>query len=156
MQLIYSIEDIRKTWPELAGLTTLHRIEVRGDEDESAPNQEFYNNMTADGRLLFFTVRESETKRLVGYATIILSTDNQREGDYCAHQDAVFINKPYRRGFAGVRLFKYIERECAARGVNRIYQSVTPANDFSPILERIGYTESTKIYAKYIGGHGHG
>lgn len=148
--LFFDVEDVRMCWPEIKPLAVLHREEVRGNEDESEPQQEFYDRLTEEGRLVFFTVRDGESKELVGYAAMIFADDNQRKGETFASQDAIFIRKSHRYGFAGLDFLRYIERECKSRGVKRIYQSVTPSVRFEPLLRRLGYTESTIIYAKKL------
>ena len=148
--LIFNVKTEVDAWNELRDLIELHRLELRGDEAPSEPRRDWYDGMANDGRLLFFTARERSTEKLVGYATVLLTRDNQREGELNAHQDAIFILKSNRNGFAGCKFIRYIERQCSSRGVSRLFQSVTPANDFSVLLLRGGYTEDSTVYRKTL------
>lgn len=147
---IFQVEDVRNCWGELPRLIEAHRKELRGDEDESYPDQEWYNGLYEDGRLVFYSVRLEQTNELVGYSTVVLANDNQREGYKNAHQDALFIEKKYRIGSTGAYFLRYIERDCCNRGAIRIFQSVTPSKDFSKLLLRGGYKLATTIYAKIL------
>lgn len=149
--MLFDVEDISKTWDELDDLIRAHRIEVRGDSDFTVPDCDRYNTLSREGRLLFFTVRDSSTLELVGYSTMVISSDIQKLGETNANQDSIYIRNSHRIGFAGGHFFQYIERECAFRGIKTIYQSTTPSRDFGTLLQRLGYTECTKIFSKQLG-----
>lgn len=150
---IFNQETIVGKWNELDPLIEIHGLEVRGEDHNSAPEKPWYEQAESEGILKLFTVRLDSTFEMVGYCTMFVRVDNQREHSLYASQDAIFIKKEHRKGMTGSFFMKYIERCLYNAGVNLIYQSVTPAVDFSKLLLRQGYQKSTTIYAKHIGGN---
>ena len=150
MRFKFGMEDARILWRELNPLIDEHTIELRGENSGTRPDVGYYNDMAKRKDLLLFTVRHHQTGVLVGYSSFFLVEDNQRSGEVCAHQDAIFISKEYRKGLTGYKFIQYIEQEIAAMGVNTIYQAVTPRVDFVHLLVRLGYQEATTIYSKRL------
>lgn len=151
MSVKFSVEDVRLLWRELKPLVERHQLEVRGPDEAPAPDFDHYNQAQSDGDMVLFTVRDGLTSVLVGYCSVFLLLDNHRNGKLCGHQDALYIEKSYRRGLTGLNFIKYIESYLPRIGVTTIFQGVTPSVDFSNLLVRLRYQKVTTIFAKTIG-----
>lgn len=110
-------------------------------------NESLYIALEAAGGLRVFTARDNGA--LVGYAVFFLQLHPHHTSALYAMEDMLYV-LPARRGFTGARLIRFVERELAADGVQVITQAVPVTNDWSKLLERMGYTPIEQIYAKRL------
>ena len=97
------------------------------------------------GKVRLFTVRDYG--ELVGYALFFLG-NMQHKAVNTATQNLVFIHPSYRMGMVGYRFIKYFDEQLADEGVSIVYQTVKPAVDYSPLLERLGYEAVETTYVR--------
>lgn len=152
---VFATENLSDIWLELPPLVRAHSLEVRGHEN-GRPDVQWYSDMNHAGLIRMYTVRKTDDGSMVGYCSMIISTDNQHKGVGTATQDSLFVYREHRKGGLGSDFIKYIERMLVGEKVATIYQSITPANDFSKLLTRQGYRMCTSVYAKQIGDSTHG
>lgn len=113
------------------------------------PDWETYKRMEELDALRVYTARNEG--ELVGYAGYTVSHNMHYKDSKHAVQDVLYL-KPDRRGvMTGVSLIKFADQQLAEMGVVLVSHHVKVKNDFSPILERMGYEQAEKIYEKRIG-----
>lgn len=105
-----------------------------------------YAALESAGLLVAVTARDEG--KLVGYCGFVLAPNLHFAGVRVAQNTTLFLQKEHRQGMAGVRFLKYAERAARGRGANKVLWHVTPENDFSPILARLGYADEGKLMGK--------
>lgn len=152
MAITYQVEPWEAYFPECQALWLKHWLEVALDQAAIPldPDLERYQAYADAGQLFILTMRDEG--KLVGYLTAILSGHLHYKSTLMAFVDLYLVDKPYRKGLAGVRLFREAETALRALGVRRI-QTATKLHahlDVSRILARLGYTRVEATYAKLL------
>lgn len=138
----------RDLFVEISPLLETHFQEIARYKDiELDPDFVGYDLMEARGSLRVFTAR-LEDGRLIGYAIYFVSPNLHYRKSLQAVQDVLFIH-PAHRG-CGARLIRDADRELAKEGVQLVYHHVKCAHDFGPLLERMGYEQVEKIFARRL------
>lgn len=112
------------------------------------PDWGVYENAYKNGLLKIFTVRDSS--RLVGYSIFFVRSNPHYKRSVQASQDILFLDKSLRGKFVGARFIKWCDDRLREAGVQAVYHHVKMANNFGPILERMGYKMVDMIYAKRL------
>ncbi len=136
---------------EMLPLLTLHYKSVAHFQDiEFSPDYQTYLKLAEIGMLRIFTAREEKGNALIGYAVFFVRPNLHYKNSLQAVQDILFIH-PEARGF-GKRFIEWTEDVLRAEGVQAVYHHVKakPDLNFSPLLERIGYTLVDLIWAKRL------
>lgn len=77
--------------------------------------------------------------KLVGYSVVVLAPHHQNGNEIVAQVDAIFVQRHYRAGGLGMRLFKATEAVVAHRGVKRLMFRTSPHHPFTNTLQKQGY-----------------
>jgi len=142
-------EKISTLWREVFPLLVEHFKEISANQDiPLQPNIRMYNKLEKMGMFRAYVARIDG--ELVGYAAYIVNPNMHYQQSLQAVQDVLFLRKEYRKGFAGIRLIKYADEQLLSEGVQIVYHHVKVANDFGPVLERLGYRWIEKIYSKRL------
>jgi len=64
--------------------------------------------------------------------------------------DAIFLDKPYRKGFAGVRLIKFAEDCIKQDGHSTLLINTTELNPIDKLMDRLGYTKVVTSFEKEL------
>jgi len=135
---------------ELFPLLLCHFREVAHYQDiELSPDWALYERMEELDGLRIYTARDKDGS-LTGYAAFFVRTNPHYKSSKQANQDVIFIH-PEKRGF-GAEFIPWCDEMLRAEGVQVVYQHVKtkPELDFSPLLERLGYTFIDKIYGRRL------
>lgn len=151
MRLTFATEDWSDCVPELVGLWPAHWNEVATHKDKIPldPNHVEYERCNALGQLHLTAARCNGD--LAGYLTAIVRPHLHYAHSLSAFYDLYYLAPPYRRGMNGVRLFKEAERALKARGVERMFTGTKLSKDAGRIFERLGWTETERLFVKWIG-----
>jgi hypothetical protein len=136
---------------ELVPLLVLHWEEISTHPDVPlTPNIETYFKLQEAGVFRFFTVRDEDTNRLVGYSTFLVdkAVDYNLTQATCTN---VFIKKE-NRGY-GWLFLKWCDEYLSQEKVEFIHRSVNADHDHGNILKRLGYKLADFIYTRRI-AHG--
>ena len=115
-----------------------------------------YNELEKLGVLRIFTVRESDTKKLIGYNSFFVSPNIHLKDCLDAVNDAIYIRKDSRKlknGFIASDLIKYSETELKKSDVNRVIYLVPcdkKEKDWSKLISRIDYKDNSKMMIKEL------
>ena len=131
-------------------LLELHYQEIASFKEDVPldPDFEKYRQMEELGRLLIIAARAEGA--LVGYSIFFLIPHMHYKSTLCAMNDIVFLRHDLRHGGAGIRLFKESERIVREHGAKFLSWHIKPINDFSRVLERLGYAHHEIIMAKIL------
>ena len=124
-------------------------IALNKDKVKLAINFEAYQKLCDADILKAYTARDGE--KIVGYHIFLVTPHLHYMNDLFAVADVLFVAPEYRGKMAGLKLIKFSEQQLKADGVAVIVQNTKLAHDFGPILERLGYSQSERIFTKYTG-----
>lgn len=150
MIITYKVEDIETVRPEMEPLTVLHWAELANDQDDIPLDFDWdlYISLQALGKIMFTTVRDNG--QLVGYHCALVSNHMHYKSTLHGIVDFVWIHPSFRRGFIGINLLKFVEKELRARGVKKVIMSSKNRLDTGALLERLGYQYSERVFTKVI------
>lgn len=146
----YQVEDLALAIPEMKELFNEHWEEVACNKDviKLDPDWPVYYRMIDEGRTHLVTARENGN--LLGYFLCVITKELHYRNVTTANTDIFFLKKEYRHGFAGVKLFKVLEKTLKDIGVNKINTATKLSLDIGPMLERLGYKPVERLYSKLI------
>jgi len=113
-----------------------------------SPRWDIYLKLEDAGLFRVYTARKGH--KLIGYAIYNVMPNMHYIDVLHATQDALYLHPDYRGGSSGIKLIKYADERLARMGVDLVSHHVKVKNDFSPILKRLGYSQSEKIYEKRL------
>lgn len=150
MGVVYATETLS---PELIAdaseLIQMHREEIAIHEDfDLDPDWESYFTGAMTGVFVVCTARDEG--KLVGYAAYAIYQNLHFRGLREARQDVLFLHPDYRGRMLGLKLLQFAEEFMKSINVKLITQHVNVDHDFGPMLERLGYVNTEKIYEKRL------
>ena len=116
---------------------------------ELNPDWEAYDALYYAGMIGVYTVRKDE--KLVGYLVVLARNHPHYKDHIFASNDILFIDKEHRKGLVGYFLVKYVTEDLEKRGVSVLLFNTTVDKPYDPILKRLGFKHSEKLYTKYRG-----
>ena len=134
----FTEEKISKAWPEAIELMRANNEETGAlSSQEFKPNKERYEQIEDIGMLKLYVARDLEGI-LRGYAIFWISPHMHYSECYWAQQDVMYMDKRYR-GVAAYRFMNWIDDKLKEEGIDYVIRGVSEKNDYSRVLERIGY-----------------
>ena len=135
----FQIEKMSDRIAEISDLVYGHWLEIAGNKDKIPLNPDWdrYKVMDSSGMLALMTARDGA--KMVGYSIFIVYPLLHYKKNIAATNDVVYLHPDYRNGFCGVRFLKFCHEHLKSMGVDKILWHVKPVNDWTPILERMGY-----------------
>lgn len=145
------IESFTERLPELQKLLPEHYKELALNQDKVPldPQYEVYMEREKQGGLLFVTLREAG--ELVGYFIGFIAPGLHYRTCLTCTMDIFYVRQDKRRGSAGVRLFRFVERELRRRGVQRWFMGSKVHADASALFKRIGASPVETYFSKWLG-----
>lgn len=146
--MIYQRESVKDCYEESLPLLKEHWAEVDNLGSPIDPDIETYLTVEEAGFIRVYTVRDNDSKKLLGYAIYFVRRANHFKNELHAVQDMIFIRKE-SRGLNG-DFIRWCDQQLKAEGVNVVFNNVKVAHDFGPLLERLGYTHVEQSYARRL------
>jgi hypothetical protein len=132
-------EILQRDWEEVQHNSKTHKLD---------PDLDSYNALEERGQLYVFTCRDDGV--LAGYFTAFVISDLHSKGSMRVVNDAIFLDKPYRKGFTGIRLIKFAEDCIKADGHLMLSISTTELNPIDPLMIRLGYSKVSTTFEKEL------
>ena len=150
MPLKYQQEFLDTFIPEVLELAEKDWAEVQHDNIavKLNPDWDIYKSLEKQGSLYVFTCRDDN--KLVGYFTALIVPNLHSKGSFKVMNDAIFLDKPYRKGFAGVRLIKFAEDCIKQDGHSTLLINTTELNPIDKLMDRLGYTKVVTSFEKEL------
>lgn len=123
--------------------------EVYGDFKLNV-NRDYYAGASKAGILRTFTARCTASGAIVGFVVYIVSPDPHFSDRLSALQNLMYLEKEYRRGWAGKKMIEYCEKELEKEGVDMVAQFTSVKKDLTKLLEYMGYTLVQYVYSKRL------
>jgi len=150
--LVFARERSADLWAEVACVLSRNHKETGLLGVPLDPDVERYNALDDAGVLRCYTARD-DRGLLVGYSVMIVSYSLHSRGSkqaLQALQDTTYIVSEFRSGMAGVRLMRWVDEQLIAEGVRVIVRQSCDRHDTSRVLERMGYEQTHRCYARRI------
>jgi len=148
--IVYEDVNLLVVIPELEKLFPAHYEELCVTKEYPyEPDWDSYKRMAEAGLVRCITCRADEV--LIGYIVFIVTPHLHYKSCKTAIEDVYFINKEYRKGRIGIKLFQYAEKVLKERGVNRIVMHTKLHLDNSRLFEYLGYKYTDKVFSKMLG-----
>jgi GNAT superfamily N-acetyltransferase len=158
--ITYQEEPFDTAFEEAQELLEQHweEIALNKDKIKLAIDVTRYKEIADRGALHIVTVRDASIQKsawdpgkLVGYHVAIINGHLHYKNDLHGFTDIFFVHPDYRKGRIGIDLFRFVEKSLKARGVVKILTAVKMHKDVGLIFERLGWTETERMFSKYIG-----
>lgn len=147
--LTFQVEKLEAVRPELEPLLLAHWEEVAIEKETVPLDINWGAYMTLDGMGLLVGITARDEGKLAGYASYIL-TRHMHYNLKVADCGPFFLHHNYRKGLAGVNLFRAAEKILKDMGVQRVVHKVKLSHDVGRIFERMGYRPIERTYVKTL------
>jgi len=145
------IESFEAHLSELQGLLPLHYQELALNQDQVPldPQYEIYIERERQGGLLFVTLRDAG--EMVGYYIGFIAPGLHYKTCLTCITDIFFVRPDKRNGTAGIKLFRFVEKELKRRGVQRWLTGSKVKHDASALFEFLKFEKVEIFYSKWLG-----
>lgn len=147
--LIFKAESLRLIRGEIHPLheahfaeTEKHRLGFGLDVD-----YDYLVEMERMGRLIQFTARDVDTNHLVGNIRLYVQK-SVHTGTLYASEDTFYLLPTYRKGWTGLRFWRFAERAAQQIGVREMRTDSKVLNDVHKLNIFCGYTHVANKYVK--------
>lgn len=149
MPLSFQRETIEKVFDEALELAKMNLDETGFNGLEGAmPNREKYLQIEKVIPTFAFTARNNG--ELIGYALFLVLEHVHYAGKFTANQENLYVRKDFR-GIPAVRFMHWIDEQLESDpSIDYIVKVVSVRNDYSRVLDRMGYEMTERSYTKHI------
>lgn len=143
-RLADELENLKPLFPE-------HFAELALDQDKVPldPQYPVYLAREDRGEVLFVAMREAG--QIVGYFVGFVAPGLHYRTCLTMTMDIFWVKPEYRGAGAGFQLFRFVEQEAKARGVQRMFVGSKLHKDASWLFEKLGYREVERYYSTWLG-----
>jgi GNAT superfamily N-acetyltransferase len=136
---------------EVQPLLPLHWEELALNKDKVplAPQYDQYLHRWIDGQILLKVVRKGDD--LIGYFIGFVVPGLHYKTCIHLHMDIFYIHPDHRGAGLGMRLFKEVEAEAKARGVQRMFLNTKWHKSCAWLYEKLGYEHVEQLYSVWLG-----
>lgn len=149
--ILYHVERLADVFDEIQPMLENHwqEIALHKDSIELNVNWPAYERMDEDGRLHICTAREGD--KLIGYFVNIIVPHLHYQDHLFSHNDVIYVDPEYRKGFTAWRLIKFATEQLTIAGVSVMMINIKRHKPFDQLLRRLKFTETESIYSKRLG-----
>ena len=147
----YKEETYEQVINEIKPLLENHYDEIALDKDviKLNPDYDMYKKLCNSGAMRIITARDDG--KLVGYLIALIKYHLHYKDSLTAIDDIFYVDKSYRKGLTGVKLFIKTEEILKKYGVQRVVLNTKLHHDVGAIFDRLGYKETERVFTKIIG-----
>jgi GNAT superfamily N-acetyltransferase len=147
----YKEEGFDDVIGEIKPMLEHHYDEIALDKEHIKLNPDYdaYKTLCSSGFMRIITARDGG--KLVGYCIVIIKHHLHYRDSLTAIDDIFYVDKEYRKGLTGVKLFIKTEEILKKYGVQRVIMNTKLHHDVGAIFDRLGYKETERVFTKIIG-----
>lgn len=149
--ITFAIEPFSSVYAELLPLLKEHYGEISTHKDRDIPLEplvEVYRIREADGSLMMAIGRE--TGKIVGYFVCFIAPGLHYRSCLTCSPDIFYVDPTRRAGIAGVRMFRFVEKELKRRGVQRWAVGSKVKHDASALFRFLDFEPVETTYEKWL------
>ena len=150
--ITFQVEIFSDLVPEMQELFKEHWEEIANYKDKFPLNPRYDQYRLLDNAKLLHTMTAREDGKIIGYCVFIVMPHMHYQDCLFAMNDVIFVSKKYRHGSVGTKLLMFAKEELTKLGVDRACLHVKVNHDFSPLLERLGFTKTEYNYEILLKG----
>ena len=147
----FAIERFSDVYIELLPLLHEHYGEISTHKDHGVPLDpmvEVYRSREADGSLMMVIGREEGA--IVAYMVCFVAPGLHYRSCLTCSPDIFFVAPEKRNGMAGMRMFRFVEKELKRRGVKRWSVGSKVQHDASGLFRYLGFEPVETTYEKWF------
>lgn len=147
-----TIENVFDNKEELLPIFMEHYEELETEKERLKPFDFFWEGYRASdnaGSLLFIAVRKDG--KMIGYCINFLMPSFFYKSISTCLTHIFYIKREERKGGAGIKMLKFLEKELRALGVKEWLSGYRVNLDISKIYERLGFEKTEVLYRKILG-----
>lgn len=148
----FTVEPFSQVYGEMLPLLQSHYGEISLHKDHGFalnPKVDVYRAREADGSLMMAIGRENG--EIVCYFVCFIATGLHYGDCLTCSPDIFFVREDKRTGMAGVRMFKFVEKELIRRGVKLWFVGSKNAHDATALFRFLKFEPVETTYAKWLG-----
>ena len=147
--ITYQVEDFEDVKHQIAEMAFDHWKEIEHYQDEIKLDidLETYSSMASSGILKTITVRDNH--KLIGYILMLVHKHLHHKEKFAVN-DIFYIHPSHRKGYAGIKIFKFAEEVMRAEGVKLMLLSCKTHLDKGNIFKRLGFKPTEISYSKLL------
>lgn len=143
-----TVKDIEIFFDEFRHMAAIHHQEINLFGLQLGYSETFYKEIFEAKKYFLFQVRENDV--LKGYAGFFVYNPTQHIDHIHAKQDILYLCPELRGIGAGTEFIKYCDECFTQMECSHVLHSVPASNDWSPLLERLGYHKLETIYSRSL------
>lgn len=145
------VESFEERLDELKVLLPDHYRELALNQDQVPldPQYEIYIDNERKGGLLFVVLRDAG--EMVGYYIGFLAPGLHYKTCLTCITDIFYVKPEKRDGTAGIKMFRFVEKELKRRGVQRWFTGSKVAHDASALFDFLKFERVEIFYSKWLG-----
>jgi GNAT superfamily N-acetyltransferase len=149
--ITFAIEPFSSVYGELLPLLEQHYGEISTHKDHGVPLEPLvnvYRAREADGSLVMVIGRDMG--QIVAYFVCFVAPGLHYASCLTCSPDIFYVAPERRKGMAGIRMFRFIEKELKRRGVKRWAVGSKVAHDASALFRFLGFEPVETTYEKWL------
>ncbi len=149
--ITFCVESLTEKLEELNAHFPQHWEELALNKDKVPldPQYDEYLRRDSLGQVLFVAGREAG--QIVAYFVGFVAPGLHYRTCLTLTMDIFYVLAAYRKGSAGVKLFRTVELEARRRGVQRVFMGSKLHKDSSALFHRLGYEPAEVYHTKWLG-----
>ena len=149
--ITFCVESLTEKLEELKAHFPQHWEELALNKDKVPldPQYDEYLRRDSLGQVLFVAGREAG--QIVAYFVGFVAPGLHYRTCLTLTMDIFYVLAAYRKGSAGVKLFRTVELEARRRGVQRVFMGSKLHKDSSALFHRLGYEPAEVYHTKWLG-----
>lgn len=149
--IVFAIEPFSSVYAELLPLLEQHYGEISTHKDHDVPLEplvEAYRAREADGSLLMVIGREAG--QIVAYFVCFIAPGLHYRSCLTCSPDIFYVAPERRTSIAGIRMFRFVEKELKRRGVKRWAVGSKVQHDASALFRFLDFEPVETTYEKWL------
>jgi hypothetical protein len=147
----FAIEPFSLVYAELLPLLGEHYGEISTHKDHGIPldpQTNVYRTREQDGSLMMVIGREEG--QIIAYFVCFIAPGLHYSSCLTCSPDIFYVAPEKRTGIAGIRMFRFVEKELKRRGVKRWAMGSKLAHDASALFRFLDFEPVETTYEKWL------
>jgi hypothetical protein len=149
--ITFSIEPFSSVYGELLPLLEQHYGEISTHKNHGVPLEpivEAYRAREIDGTLMMVIGREAG--QIAAYFVCFIAPGLHYRSCLTCSPDIFYVDPARRNGIAGIRMFRFVEKELKRRGVKRWAVGSKVQHDASALFKFLDFEPVETTYEKWL------
>jgi hypothetical protein len=147
--ITYKVDDWMENLPKFKAIIGHHYEEVETLKSFGLDiDYDTYESLYNSKKLVFITAKEGND--LVGYIVFFVTPHLHYKNCLTAHEDLYYLKPEYRKGFNGIKMFRFAQDYLKDIGVDLVLYATKVGYDNSSIFKYLGCQPLDKVFTKLL------